>query len=115
MFNNYRHILNHQYTKKIAWSCIIFDMNFEGVCSENYFRRLLLTFQMGVEANFFVSTEHSNDNPYDASNSWVEHPPAHHGAHSDKHSVRLCTRELQNFDGYHEGMSFVSFLVLLIL
>jgi len=62
--------------------------------------------RMGVEANFFVSTEHSNNNPYDASNSWVEHPPHHDGAHSDKHPVRLCTRELQNFDGYHEGMSF---------
>ena len=50
-----------------------------------------------------MSTEHKADNLFDASTSWVERPKSHNDS-----SVRLCTRELQNFDGCHSDMSFVS-------
>ena len=53
-----------------------------------------------------MSTQHQHDNNNDASTSWVERPDPNGVNGND--SVRLCTRELQNFDGCHANMSFVS-------
>ena len=59
-----------------------------------------------MSSHFFVSTQHGHNNNNDASTSWVERPDPQGVNGND--SVRLCTRELENFEGCHTNMSFVS-------
>merc|ERR1719318_1603330 len=51
----------------------------------------------GQQARLLVSVEHTNKESYkDAMTAWVEY--------SESGTVKLCARELQNFDGIHQGV-----------
>ena len=52
----------------------------------------------------FVSVEHTKRRTYtNAMTAWMESGPSGY--------LHVCTRELQNFDGMHEGIRLVSLLL----
>ena len=60
---------------------------------------------LAKEDTVIVSVEHGRKEQYsDAMTAWIERSASNN---SDHRLMRICSRELQNFDGYHRNISIV--------